>query len=407
MKTHLIFAAALLAASCQPSLDTGSPRSSHFVKTRYGDGEEVVIPTESSSIDTTICFCAVDFPQGYDWKKDSACGNSSATLRIYRNFELVASFGTGESLCIGTDPDTHHWLNGNLYSEYNLYGQTVISRNGKELFRYEGKEFLKGLLEIDGDIWTLGQNCSGRGFSLRCNGDEVLKRTDGVIFGDLASWTHEGLYLDSGKICFCYQRETVSTNNLYKVIDSKESLHTTRSQTVHDMKISSGAVQIVQSTSEFTLYEKDYSVFQIGEKDIRTSDAWLCDRAGGVLVCIALKGEGEQEYLGWSKGNPGSIGRGEHIYLYPNSDGTMKYVTFGSGGMFLHDLQKGELASFEKPSVFSRSCLGFAGEDWFLAHNMKGNGGMPRIVYKNKSVPVQVNGYISALEVTVKEREEE
>lgn len=319
----------------------------------------------------------------------------------------MASFDTGESSCIGTDPDTHHWLNGNLYTEYNLYDQTVISRNGKELFRYEGKEFLKGLLEIDGDIWTLGQNSSGRGFSLRCNGDEVLKRTDGVIFGDLASWTHEGLYLDSGKICFCYLRETVSTNNLYKVIDSKESLHTTRSQNVHDMKICSGSVQIVQSTYEFTLYEKDYSVFQIGEKNIGTSDAWLCDNIKGALVCIALRSEGEQEYLAWDKGDPRSIGKGEHIYLYQHPDGSMKYVTFGRGGMSLYDLQKGELASFEKPFIFSRSCFGFAGEDWILAHNMKGNGGMPRIVYKNRSVPVQVNGYISALEVTVKEREEE
>lgn len=319
----------------------------------------------------------------------------------------MASFGTGETSCIGTDPDTHHWLNGNLYTEYNLYGQTVIARNGKELFRYDDREFLKGLLEIDGDIWTLGQNCSGRGFSLRCNGDEVLKKTDGVIFGDLASWTHEGLYIDSGKICFCYLRETVSTNNLYKVIDSKESLHTTRSQNVHDMKISSGSVQIVQSTYEFTLYEKDYSVFQIGEKGIGTSDAWLCDNVNGALVCIALKGEGEQEYLAWDKGNPRSIGGGAHIYLYPRPDGTMKYVTFGSRGMSLYDLQKGELANFEKPSVFSRSCLGFAGEDRFLAHNVQGNGGMPRIIYKNKSVPVQVNGYISALEVTVKDREEE
>ena len=167
MKTHLIFAVALLVAACQPQLDTGSSRSSHFVKTRYGERESIDTPVERSSIDTTIYFCAVDFPQGYDWRRDSACGNSSATLRIYRNFEPVASFDTGESSCIGTDPDTHHWLNGNLYTEYNLYDQTVISRNGKELFRYEGKEFLKGLLEIDGDIWTLGQNCSGRGFSLR------------------------------------------------------------------------------------------------------------------------------------------------------------------------------------------------------------------------------------------------
>ena len=407
MKTHLIFTVALLVAACQPPLDTGSSRSSHFVKTRYGERESIDTPVERSSIDTTIYFCAVDFPQGYDWRRDSACGNSSATLRIYRNFEPVASFDTGESSCIGTDPDTHHWLNGNLYTEYNLYDQTVISRNGKELFRYEGKEFLKGLLEIDGDIWTLGQNSSGRGFSLRCNGDEVLKRTDGVIFGDLASWTHEGLYLDSGKICFCYLRETVSTNNLYKVIDSKESLHTTRSQNVHDMKICSGSVQIVQSTYEFTLYEKDYSVFQIGEKNIGTSDAWLCDNIKGALVCIALRSEGEQEYLAWDKGDPRSIGKGEHIYLYQHPDGSMKYVTFGRGGMSLYDLQKGELASFEKPFIFSRSCFGFAGEDWILAHNMKGNGGMPRIVYKNRSVPVQVNGYISALEVTVKEREEE
>ncbi len=355
-------------------------------------------------LDTAVYFSAVEFPSGYDWRKDSACGNSSAMLRLYRNYEPYASFQTGECKGIGTDPDTHHWVDGNLYTEYNLYGRTVISKNGTELFRYDDQEFLKGLLVLGDDVWTLGQNSKGKGFSLRCNGEAVLTDTQGIIFGDLTSSSHEGLYVDSGKICFCYQRETVSSYNLYTVTDSEVLLYTSRTQKVHDMVIANGVVSIIHSSGGVTIYENGYNTMQVGGNTAEVDNAWLCARESPPLMCLALKGKGEQEYLVWDKDAARSIGEGWQIYMYPQEDASFKYVKFSGFGMIVGDMEKGVLVSLSRPGVFGRSCLSFLGDDYFLACNC--SDGSVSIETGRRSVPVEVNGYVSALDVRIEKPQE-
>lgn len=398
------------AIACQPALDiNGDPRSSRYVKTRYmGEGPEDN-PSQredpAPKLDTTVYFSAVEFPKGYDWKKDSACGNSNATLRLYRNFEPYADFTTGESTCISTDPDTHHWIDGNLYTEYNLYGATVISKNGRELFRYEGQEFLKGLLILGEDVWTLGQNCKGKGFSLRCNGEAALTDTQGIIFGDLTSSAHEGLYVDSGKICFCYQREAVNSSNLCTVSDSEVLFYTSRTQKVHDMVISNGEVSIIHSSGGVTIYERGQDTIQIGGKTLELDNAWLFGRASYPLVFLALKEGEKQEYMVLDRNVAVSIGDGWQVYMYPKGDSSFRYVKFSGFEMFLGDMEKGVLTSYSRPGVFSRSCLALLGDDYFLACN--GSDGTVSIETNQRSVPVEVNGYVSALDVRLEKTQEE
>ena len=56
---------------------------------------------------------------------------------------------------------------GHLYTD-NLDGtETVIRRDGEELFRYPGRESLRGFLLVGGKVHTLGQNLDGDGFAYR------------------------------------------------------------------------------------------------------------------------------------------------------------------------------------------------------------------------------------------------
>ena len=402
-----VIAVCAFADACQPALDiNGGARSSRYVKTDYKGEDPEGNPSQKEDpalkLDTAVYFSAVEFPLGYDWKKDSACGNSTATLRLYRNFKPYADFTTGEATCISTDPDTHHWIDGNLYTEYNLYGATVISKNGRELFRYEGQEFLKGLLILGEDVWTLGQNCKGKGFSLRCNGEVLLTSKEGIIFGDLTSSVHEGLYADSDKICFCYLREGVLTNNLYKVVDVKEQLFASNSRPVLDMAILDGTVSMVYTTDESTVYEKDGNVSKVGTV---AECAWLCAAEYGPSVCFSLKRGQEQEFLVWGNGSSKTLGRCRQTYVYPQTDGTFKYVKFTDQGMVLCDIAKGGMANFSKPAVFSRSCIKFIGDSFFLARNAQ--EGIVSIETRQRSVPVEVNGYVSALDVRLEKAQEE
>lgn len=405
-----VIAVCAFADACQPALDiNGGARSSRYVKTVYNGEDPEGNPSQKEDpalkLDTAVYFSAVEFPSGYDWKKDSACGNSTATLRLYRNYEPYANLQTGECKGIGTDPDTHHWIDGNLYTEYNLYGRTIICKNGNELFRYDDQEFLKGLLVLGDDVWTLGQNSKGKGFSLRCNGEALLTDTQGIIFGDLTSSAHEGLYVDSGKICFCYQRETVSSYNLYTVTDAEVLWYTSRTQKVHDMVITDGEVSIIHSSGGVTLYEKGYDTMQVGGKTSEVENAWLCTGSPSPLMCLALKGYDEQEYQVWDMNAARSIGKGWQIYMYPQTDGTFKYVKFSGFGMLIGDMEKGLLASCSRPGVFGRSCLKFLGDNYFLACN--GSDGTVSIETNQRSVPVEVNGYVSALDIRLEKAQEE
>lgn len=406
MKIYPITVALMAAVSCQPLLNVESgTRSSHYIRTVY-DGETVsdsLLP--KSKFDTVLYYSTVEFPSGYDWKRDSACGNSKATLTIYRNFEPLGSFETGENSCIGTDPDTHHWIEGNLYTEYNLYGQTVITKNGKELFRYNGQEFLKGLLVRGEEVWTLGQNSNGKGFSLRRNGEALLTDTQGQVFGDLTSSAHGALYMDSEQICFCYQRQAESAYNMYKVSDSHTTLVGSSARTIYDMIVLDGKVSFAAGDGRSVLLERESGSLHIGGSSGGIENAWLCRGGQGETVCFAEKGGSDPEYFVWSGGISKRIGSCSQIFMYSQPDRTFKYARISGLGISLCDGDRGVLRSFPKPGLISRSCIKFMGNESFLAYN--GQNGDSRIVFKGRDVPVNVNGYVSALDVTIIKVEEE
>ena len=178
MRKRIIFIGlVLLAAGCNRDLLPGSPRSSHEPSGRQradSSAKEDVIPPGEH-----VYLTAVRFPDGYAWDLDTCAVEGSVWIDLYRDGSLVRSVPADRSV----HPDMHRYVGGHLYTDYSTDTETVVSRDGKELFRFEGREALRGFLVREDGVHTLGQDRDGEGFTYRVEGRTVYRSETGTILG--------------------------------------------------------------------------------------------------------------------------------------------------------------------------------------------------------------------------------
>ena len=159
-----------------------------------------------------VWLTAVEFPASYDWERDTAYGTAACRLVLFSGKDRVLTLDAGPEFEISPDPDMHRASGGHLYTDYATDTETVIRRDGVELFRYPGREAIRGFLVIDGHIHTLGEDRSGEGFAYRIDGEVVLDRPSGVLLPGGApaaagcrTRVQDGpLYVEGGQVCFSY-----------------------------------------------------------------------------------------------------------------------------------------------------------------------------------------------------------
>ncbi len=152
----------------------------------------------SSDPSKTITYItAFDYPDGYDWRRDEERGSVKCSLVVFAGAVPVMKVPVGDAYEVSSDPDMHRMVKGHLFTDFSTDSETVIKKDGKEIIRYEGREVICGLVEKDGDVYTLGHKRSGKGFAYRKNGEIVLERGKGCSFGEL----HE----DGDSISFAFR----------------------------------------------------------------------------------------------------------------------------------------------------------------------------------------------------------
>lgn len=124
----------------------------------------------------------VDYPDGYDWRTDEDCESVKCSLVVFANGIPMMKVPVGKEYEVSSDPDTHRMIGRRLYTDYSTGDETVIKRDGVQLFRYAGRECIVDMKERGEDLYTLGQARDGDGFSFRCNGEEILSRSTGYLF---------------------------------------------------------------------------------------------------------------------------------------------------------------------------------------------------------------------------------
>ena len=149
----------------------------------------------------------VEYPEGYDWQRDTAYGRVDARLVLLRDGERVLDIPAGERHEVSTDPDMHRIFGGHLYTDYASGTETVVRQDGRELFRFGGREMFVGFLVREDAVWTLGVNrATGKGLVLRKNGEAVFSDPEGRLPPGSGNTSFEGgmLHTDGDALYFFY-----------------------------------------------------------------------------------------------------------------------------------------------------------------------------------------------------------
>ena len=174
-------------------------------------GGPVVIPSDG------LFVTVVAYPDGYDWRRDTARGDIRGQLLLLRLRDGAAAFDTvlaleaGAGRPVSLDPDRHQFIGGHLYTQSVSEAGTVYRRDGRTVFLSQEREYLRGILALDEHLYTLAQRLDGAGgFVLRRNWNPVLTREGGRIhgsFGEPSFGPGGALFADGGEPCFFYEKE--------------------------------------------------------------------------------------------------------------------------------------------------------------------------------------------------------
>ena len=162
--------------------------------------------SHSGSIsEKSICYMtALDYQKGYDWRADSEHGTVRCSLVVYADGRPIMKVPVGDSYETGADVDMHRIIQGHLYTDYSTDSETVIKKDGTQLFRYSCSESILGM-ELKGEnLYTLGQSRDGGGFALRKDGDVLLHRDAAHVIGKLRN--------DSDSLCFAFYEQIEGGN---------------------------------------------------------------------------------------------------------------------------------------------------------------------------------------------------
>lgn len=397
MKIRLIL---LLAAAVQFSgcifLDdglTGSRTRADCARSGAGgSGRQDSAGRPQESADTVFYFSAVRFPKDYDWQRDTAYGSAAFELLLFRGDRPVLTLASGSGVPFVPDPDRHHILSGHLYSERMLGGETLIGRDGEELFRFAGREFLLGLLEDGSALYTLSRPAGGEGFSYRKNGELLFYRAEGTPYGSLAdpSYGPSGaLYRDNGQVCFCFREGRAGGRAHFLVRDGTLTKmdNILPDATVLDIKLHGGTA--------FTLYP---SLLRN-----RMSEGRIWPERAGYAVTARFFDDAGGQFSGFLQSGSWSVQHRlctEEAELYHTPEASFAVSADADGTVRWYG-PDGEGRSAVPCHFFSPACAVAAGKRLCLALTPKDIEQHPQIRIGGQVQEVDLRGYISRVAVEI------
>ena len=118
---HIAIILLAVSAGCEP-LDIGIEARRHGEPSgERASGREKPQVTKA---DTFVYVSGVEFPESYDWATDSAFGNVSSKLVLFRDGVRVCEIPAGPGTVFSADPDMHRIAGGHLWTD-GLSGTTT------------------------------------------------------------------------------------------------------------------------------------------------------------------------------------------------------------------------------------------------------------------------------------------
>ena len=355
----------------------------------------------ASSNSKVYYMTAMDYKKGYDWRADEARETVKCSLVVYEDGLPVMKIPVGEAYEISPDPDKHRIIGGHLYTDYSTTEETVVKCDGRELFRYEGAEYICGMELVGEDLYSLGQSRDGSGFALRRNGEVIISKDKASLVG--------GLNNEEGDLCFAFCEQVLSSGKssyrYYASINGSVSQVAVREdiKTVWDVLVCRDQVIYVA-----TLVGIDAPVLVMGDSMTQLSfpigatllscNIFKTASAVGVEGIYRLRSGAYISTIWLDKTELCSyIGKGAISAINTDGDG-VSFVMNPFGRNACGTIYRsGEL--FEMPegyTVISDGCVRTI--DGILYVGMSSQDGCRPIVWKDGVVDsLEVNGYITAI----------
>lgn len=391
VKVHYLFVACIIAASCDPvgwAYPLNRPRSQvlapDYLTPGSKDSSGTVTPTISP--DTILYMCGVRITDGYDWQRDSGIGIAKEEIVFFKDTVETVHFPTGYDEEASTDPDTHHIIDGNLYTEFSNISSTVIKKNGGTILTFDDREYMMGLVLKYGCIYTLGKRRSGRGFCLRQNGAALAESSSGVVIGSFAdsSYPQTGaLYEDSGSIWFAYNITASGNSYCHIVRDGRDS--TVANYAFDDFKVIGGKLLGVRRSTDMGLYYYNGKSSDLVGTAYKWTDCTLFNAGGNIYVA------------GNTKNKYGTSDK----FIVMDMD-TKAVTSYPSGDYHLYvDGTRPGLApvSYEGYHYFSRSCMDYLDGVLYVALSPRDNNEKPLLRVNGKDKELDMRGYITGVQV--------
>lgn len=282
------------ASSCQKPLFTGMPRWMHMQdRAKYisAGPDQPDSPGEGplGQDGPSVYVSALRFPEGTQWRDGDLGG---AHMVLWKDGEEVLDLPAGHY----PEPDRHRIRGGHLWWDDSDGATTFLYRDGDEVLRYEGDEILRGFLEVDGSLHTLGQRAGGSGFSYRINGEVVFSHPSATVMGsfDDREWEGGALMLDGDKVYFCYAqpiRMGDATEWEYQVMEGNRPIRKIpagEAKKVFDIRVWNGSVYLSEqrgSDASTLVLDRDNNLISLGVKaDEIPHLCRLVPSEGGMLV---------------------------------------------------------------------------------------------------------------------------
>jgi len=363
--------------------------------------------------DTVIILTGVSFPKGYDWQRDTALGRVPCSLVVYAGTEKLLEVPVSDEAGVSADPDMHRWVDGHLYSDYASSAETLVARDGKVLFRYPGREMLSGFWVDGEDVYTLGQNRSGAGFSLRRNGRELLTEPAGYVQGNFydAAFPGGALYKDGEDLCFSFFRLTGTHKTWFLVRNGTVEPVPVDSDLdpVMDVRRLGGHVCLVAGKAGVTaspVLVIDGERFPVGEdrphQERNCRLAWNGERvyvkgeylyAGGMLHCLISDRFGNRT---------GTRDNTKVIDFYLDKE-EVAYVGTKGESTDVTDVNAGGRRYFPpgRYRLMTRACVCLRGRRLYMALTSS-KGGAPVLWENGKQKELPFNGFLTGIDVTIR-----
>ena len=158
-------------------------------------GEEVPAPGPKWK---SLYVTGVEYPSGFPWRYHLGDPPEGTVLFLMKDGRRIVELELDKVGETGAEADMHWCVNGHLYTDFSTETETVLKRDGVEMFRFPGREMIVSFLLESDDVYTLSVPRSGTGWVYRKNGEVKLYKGIGSLFPS-------GLHLDGGRVCFGYE----------------------------------------------------------------------------------------------------------------------------------------------------------------------------------------------------------